>query len=432
MPVVIIINSVWTVKTKKAQIMRRRRPNQLSIKPAKAYILGKAGVGKSALIVRFMTRRFIGEYARAIEGTYKYHIETENEEVELEIADTAGENTAEKLSLISRRGDIFIILYSITDRSSFEEAKRIARFVKDSTADSVAIAIVANKCDLEHFRRVKYEEGESLSMELNCAFHEVTTSEDNKQAREVVQKSVSSFIRSREKMKDSGNLKVPSFVKRTPSFEKSEKKKRLGRFSQDSSKTLSRPFEFHTRMRRIEEGDGEDYKVNNNNNNNNRISNAFDSKNNDRVNKKDALSSEAINRTQGPFNVEKVKSATSKKLHSPTEKTGDYFNDDKPKIPFTVHKVKGSSAGELKRPLPVDKLRSRSSYNWTENSVSEEKPKQSSKGPFSLDRLRSQSTEKLRPSSSSDRPKSSTSSFTRMKDGLMGRTKALRRKPIYL
>lgn len=431
-PVVIIINSVWTVKTKKAQIMRRRRPNQLSIKPAKAYILGKAGVGKSALIVRFMTRRFIGEYARAIEGTYKYHIETENEEVELEIADTAGENTAEKLSLISRRGDIFIILYSITDRSSFEEAKRIARFVKDSTADSVAIAIVANKCDLEHFRRVKYEEGESLSMELNCAFHEVTTSEDNKQAREVVQKSVSSFIRSREKMKDSGNLKVPSFVKRTPSFEKSEKKKRLGRFSQDSSKTLSRPFEFHTRMRRIEEGDGEDYKVNNNNNNNNRISNAFDSKNNDRVNKKDALSSEAINRTQGPFNVEKVKSATSKKLHSPTEKTGDYFNDDKPKIPFTVHKVKGSSAGELKRPLPVDKLRSRSSYNWTENSVSEEKPKQSSKGPFSLDRLRSQSTEKLRPSSSSDRPKSSTSSFTRMKDGLMGRTKALRRKPIYL
>lgn len=415
--------------------MRRRRPNQLSIKPAKAYILGKAGVGKSALIVRFMTRRFIGEYARAIEGTYKYQIETENEEVELEIADTAGENTAEKLSLISRRGDIFIILYSITDRSSFEEAKRIARFVKDSTADSVAIAIVANKCDLEHFRRVKYEEGESLSMELNCAFHEVTTSEDNKQAREVVQKSVSSFIRSREKMKDSGNLKVPSFVKRTPSFEKSEKKKRLGRFSQDSSKTLSRPFEFHTRMRRIEEGDGEDYKVNNNtnnNNNNNRISNAFDSKNNDRVNKKDALSSEAINRTQGPFNVEKVKSATSKKLHSPTEKTGDYFNDDKPKIPFTVHKVKGSSAGELKRPLPVDKLRSRSSYNWTENSVSEEKLKQSSKGPFSLDRLRSQSTEKLRPSSSSDRPKSSTSSFTRMKDGLMGRTKALRRKPIYL
>ena len=345
------------------------------------------------------------------------------------------QNTAEKLTLISRQGDIFIILYSITDRSSFEEAKRIARFIKDSTADSVAIAIVANKCDLEHFRRVKYEEGKSLSMELNCAFHEVTTSEDNKQAREVVQKSVSSFIRSREKVKDSGNLKVPSFVKRTPSFEKSEKKKRLGRFSQDSSKTLSRPFEFHTRMRRIEEGDGEDYKVNNNNNNNNnnnRTFNAFDGKNNDGGNKKDALSGEAKNRTQGPFHVEKVKSVTSKKLHSHTEKTDDSFNEDKPKVPFTVHKVKGSSAGELKRPLPADKLRSRSSYNWTENSVSEEKPKQSSRGPFSLDRLRSQSTEKLRASSSSDRPKSSTSSFTRMKDGLMGRTKALRRKPIYL
>jgi len=38
-----------------------------------------------------MTRRFIGEYARALEGTYRSHVEMENEEVELEIADTAGE-----------------------------------------------------------------------------------------------------------------------------------------------------------------------------------------------------------------------------------------------------------------------------------------------------------------------------------------------------
>lgn len=353
------------------------------------------------------------------------------------------QNTAEKLSLICRQGDIFLILYSITDRSSFEEAKRIARFIKDSpNGDSVAIVIVANKCDLEHFRRVNYEEGKSLSIELNCAFHEVTTSEDNKQAREVVQSSVSSYIRHREKMKESGNLKVPSFVKRTPSFEKTEKKKRLGRFSQDSSKTPSRPFEIHTRMRRIEEGDGYDYKANNNNNNNNnRISDAVDGKHSESVNNKDALSlsrsvnGEAKNRTRGPFNVEKVKSASSRdkqKLHSPTEKTADHSNEDKPKIPFTVHKVKGSSASEWMRPLPVDKLRTPPSNNWTEHSVSEEKPKHSSKGPFSLDRLRSQSTEKLRASSSNDRPKSSTSSFTRMKDGLMGRTKALRRKPIYL
>lgn len=37
--------------------MRRRRPNQLSIKPAKAYILGKAGVGKSGKLRPMMKSR---------------------------------------------------------------------------------------------------------------------------------------------------------------------------------------------------------------------------------------------------------------------------------------------------------------------------------------------------------------------------------------
>ena len=337
------------------------------------------------------------------------------------------QNTAEKLSLICRQGDIFFILYSITDRSSFEEAKRIGRFIKDSpNGDSVAMVIVANKCDLEHFRRVKFEEGSNLSTELNCAFHEVTTSEDSKQVREVVQNSVSSYLRHREKMKESGNLKVPSIAKRTPSFEKSEKKKRSSRNAQDSSKSPSRPFEIHPRMRQKEEGDGYDDKANNNNNNKS-VSEVYGS-----VNSKDLLaSSKRVN----PFNVEKVKSASSRdrqKLPSPTGKAADSSNDDKPKLPFTVHKVKGSSASaEWMRPLTVDKLRTSTSNYWAEQSVvSEEKPKHT-KGPFSLDRLRSQSTEKLRTPSSSDRQKS-TSSFTRMKDGLIGRTKALRRKPIYL
>lgn len=344
------------------------------------------------------------------------------------------QNTAEKLSLICRQGDIFFILYSITDRASFEEAKRIGRFIKDSPyGDSVAIVIVANKCDLEHFRRVKFEEGSDLSTELNCAFHEITTSEDNKQVREVVQSSVSSYLHHREKVKESEKLKVPSSVKRTPSFDKSDKKKRSIRNSQGSSKTPARPFEIHPRTRRKEEGDGSDDKANNNNNN--RVS-EVDGKHNENYNhmlssSKRVNGEASKNRTHGPFNVEKVKNASQsrdrQKLPSPTGKVADSSNDDKPKIPFTVHKVKGSSASEWMRPLPVDKLRTSTSNHLTEHSVPEEKPKHSSKGPFSLDRLRSQSTEKLRAASSDDR-----STFTRMKDGLIGRTKALRRKPIYL
>lgn len=409
--------------------MRRRRTAQLNIiKQPKVYILGKDGVGKSALLVRFITRRFIGEYAR-LEDCYSVQVEMENEDVELQIADTAGENTAEKLSLICRQGEMFFILYSITDRSSFEEAKRIGRFIKDSPqGDTVAMVIVANKCDLEHFRRVTKKEGSDLSAELNCEFHEVSTSEDCKKVREVVQNSLSNFIRQREKLKETGSLKVPSFVKRTPSFEK--KPKRSARNSQDNSKPVIRPFEIHPRMRLKEQGDGLDDKANNNS-----VSDVISRRNDNDKRSKDTLSSSKLFNTESsknrPFNVEKVKTASQsrdrQKLPSPSGK-----EEEKPKIPFTVHKVKGSSASEWMRPLPVDKLRAPTTHYWirTEQSVSEEKPK-TSKGPFSLDRLRSQSTEKLRASSSSERQRS-TSSFTRMKDGLIGRTKALRRKPIYL
>jgi len=70
--------------------MRRRRTPTLIKPQPKVYILGKDGVGKSALLVRFITRRFIGEYAR-LEDCYTVHVEIENEDMELQIADTAGE-----------------------------------------------------------------------------------------------------------------------------------------------------------------------------------------------------------------------------------------------------------------------------------------------------------------------------------------------------
>ena len=34
-------------RNRQAKIMRRRRPHQITVKPPKAYILGKEGVGKS-------------------------------------------------------------------------------------------------------------------------------------------------------------------------------------------------------------------------------------------------------------------------------------------------------------------------------------------------------------------------------------------------
>ncbi|CAH1974910.1 unnamed protein product [Acanthoscelides obtectus] len=60
-------------------------------KTLKVMVLGQAGVGKSALVVRFITRRYIGEYDPTLEKIYTFHTVLDDEMVSFDILDTAGQ-----------------------------------------------------------------------------------------------------------------------------------------------------------------------------------------------------------------------------------------------------------------------------------------------------------------------------------------------------
>lgn len=74
-----------------------------------------------------------------------------------------------------RTGEGFLCVYSITSRSSFDEAisyyKQIVR-VKDR--EDPPVVIVGNKCDLEDKREVSKEEGQNLAKGFNCKFIETS------------------------------------------------------------------------------------------------------------------------------------------------------------------------------------------------------------------------------------------------------------------
>uniref|UniRef100_A0A3B4WDL5 small monomeric GTPase n=1 Tax=Seriola lalandi dorsalis TaxID=1841481 RepID=A0A3B4WDL5_SERLL len=57
--------------------------------PVKLLILGAQNTGKTALCVRFMTKRFIGEYDHKKEVTYRCSRVVDQEAVDLEILDIA-------------------------------------------------------------------------------------------------------------------------------------------------------------------------------------------------------------------------------------------------------------------------------------------------------------------------------------------------------
>ena len=74
-----------------------------------------------------------------------------------------------------RWGDGFVVVYSVTDRESFEYVREIKHGLDDiCKSRNVSCVIVGNKIDLTHLRCVTTEEGENLAGELGCAFFETS------------------------------------------------------------------------------------------------------------------------------------------------------------------------------------------------------------------------------------------------------------------
>ncbi|XP_031575386.1 ras-related and estrogen-regulated growth inhibitor-like [Actinia tenebrosa] len=161
--------------------MRSRKVNQVhsDIKSIRIVLLGLEGVGKSAFLVRFLTRRFIGEYDQTLESSYKHIVELDGVAVCLDILDTAGEITNCKLQQCKIQGDVFVILYSIADKETFRQATKIGRYLNHfkSPGAPTAMVLVGNKNDLEHFRQVESSQGREFSSELECLFKEISISE---------------------------------------------------------------------------------------------------------------------------------------------------------------------------------------------------------------------------------------------------------------
>ena len=102
----------------------------------------------------------------------------------LEVLDTAGQ---EEYTVLRdqwiRDGEGFVLVYSISSRSTFTTIKQLhhqIQKVKESTAASLGpapVIIVGNKCDRVGEREVSIQDGSALAKELNCGFVEASAKE---------------------------------------------------------------------------------------------------------------------------------------------------------------------------------------------------------------------------------------------------------------
>ncbi|KAF4079740.1 hypothetical protein AMELA_G00181730 [Ameiurus melas] len=151
----------------------------------KVAVLGGEGVGKSALIVRFLTRRFIGEYASSSECIYRKRMSVDGRQLNLELYDPCSQPCEGKSTLNEQIhwADGFVVVYDISDRSSFITATAIVHLIRELNlgiakreSESV-VFLVGNKQDLCHMREVGKEEGQRLATDGRCQFYELSAAE---------------------------------------------------------------------------------------------------------------------------------------------------------------------------------------------------------------------------------------------------------------
>ncbi|KAK0714839.1 ras small monomeric GTPase [Lasiosphaeris hirsuta] len=142
----------------------------------KLVVVGGGGVGKSCLTIQLIQAHFVDEYDPTIEDSYRKQCVIDDEVALLDVLDTAGQEEYSAMrEQYMRTGEGFLLVYSITSRESFEEIttfqQQILR-VKDK--DYFPMVVVGNKCDLEHERRVTYNEGKALAESFGCKFLETS------------------------------------------------------------------------------------------------------------------------------------------------------------------------------------------------------------------------------------------------------------------
>ena len=89
--------------------------------------------------------------------------------------------------------ELFFVVYSTTDRTSFEEASLLARYIlqgKPLGPAGPTIMIVGTKADLEFAQEVEEQEGRLLAEELGCGFYQVSSAEGYLETQELLFDSV--------------------------------------------------------------------------------------------------------------------------------------------------------------------------------------------------------------------------------------------------
>ncbi|KAH9734873.1 ras-related protein RABE1c-like [Citrus sinensis] len=143
----------------------------------KLLLIGDSGVGKSCLLLRFSDDSFTTSFITTIGIDFKIRtIELDGKRIKLQIWDTAGQERFRTITTAYYRGAMGILLvYDVTDESSFNNIRNWMRNIDQHAADNVNKILVGNKADMDESKRaVPTAKGQELADEYGIKFFETS------------------------------------------------------------------------------------------------------------------------------------------------------------------------------------------------------------------------------------------------------------------
>ena len=170
----------------------------------KITILGKGVVGKSSLTFRFMNSEIPKEHDATIEDRYKTTLQINNEEVTIELLDTAGEDDYQNmLDMWINYGDAFFLVFAINDQESFKVLEKKREKIIKMKGKNVPIVLIGNKNDLNNERKIQFKDAKNLAKKWGIDYIE-TSAKNNfncMQALELIVKKYYNDNKEKEKKK---------------------------------------------------------------------------------------------------------------------------------------------------------------------------------------------------------------------------------------
>lgn len=142
----------------------------------KVVVLGQTDVGKTCIVSYLINGKFDNSVSPTLGASFASKtIKVNDQNVVLQIWDTAGQERFRVLTPMYYRGaHAALVVYSITDDSSFQEVDYWFRSIKKNNGSTASLYLIGNKSDLESDRSVTEDQGREKAKKYKAEFFETS------------------------------------------------------------------------------------------------------------------------------------------------------------------------------------------------------------------------------------------------------------------